>query len=159
MKRVFIAVLVTLILASASVAGAQARFVVLGHKVHQQVSTGGPGGDIVAEWIKKAGVGSVEWQTLGGNNEIRDKLFREASLPSTDIQVGFVAQHFADPCDKGNVRAAGLLYGKRTDRGFCRIFSLGFAKQRSSMEKHTQSPSAMPPPRCITTKPILKSVV
>ncbi len=100
MKRVFIAVLATLILASASIAGAQARFVVLGHKVHQQVSTGGPGGDIVSEWIKKAGVGSVEWQTLGSNNEIRDKLFREASLPSTDIQVGFVLNTSLTPAIK-----------------------------------------------------------
>ncbi|MEW6549481.1 MAG: extracellular solute-binding protein [Spirochaetota bacterium] len=100
MKRFTVFILAALLLGSAALAGAQARFVVLGHKVHQQVSTGGPGGDIVAEWLKKAGVASVEWQTLGSNNDIRDKLFREATLASTDIQVGFVLNTSLTPAVK-----------------------------------------------------------
>lgn len=100
MKRAGMAVLAAIFLLGASLAGAQARFVVLGHRVHQQVSTGGPGGDIVGEWTKKAGVASVEWQTLGSNNDIRDKLFREATLSSTDIMVGFVLNTSLTPAIK-----------------------------------------------------------
>ena len=68
MKRFLTLFFVTILLTSAAMVGAQSRFVILGHKVHQQVSTGGPGGDIVSEWLKKVGIGSAEWQTLGSNN-------------------------------------------------------------------------------------------
>ncbi|MDX9826937.1 MAG: hypothetical protein RBT73_04255, partial [Spirochaetia bacterium] len=90
MKRLSILILAALLFGSVVIVGAQSRFVVLGHKVHQQVSTGGPGGDIASEWLKKAGVGSVEWQTLGSNNDISDKLFWEATLSSTGMSVGVV---------------------------------------------------------------------
>lgn len=100
MKRMSVLLFAVLLLGAAFTAGAQARFAVIGHKVHQQVSTGGPGGDLVAEWLKKTGIPSVEWQTLGSNNDIRDKLFREATLPSSDISVGFVLNTSLTPAVK-----------------------------------------------------------
>ena len=77
-----------------------AKIVVLGHRVHQQVITAGKGGDIISDWLKKSGVQTVEWQTLGSNNEIRDRLFREATLPSTEIQVGFLLNTSLTPSIK-----------------------------------------------------------
>ncbi|HUV06713.1 MAG TPA: extracellular solute-binding protein [Spirochaetia bacterium] len=66
------------------------KLVVLGHKVHRTVSTEGAGGDITQEWLAQTGVKEIEWQTLGNNADITDKLFREASLPTTSLDVGFI---------------------------------------------------------------------
>ena len=65
------------------------KLVALGHNVHRLVSTEGPGGNVVKDWLDKSGVKQVEWITLGLDT-LQDKLFREASLPKGSVDVGFI---------------------------------------------------------------------
>ena len=51
----------------------QTDFVVVGHQVHQRVTSQGAGGNITAEWAESAGVENVEWMTMGVS-EISERL-------------------------------------------------------------------------------------
>ena len=72
------------------------KLVVVGHNVHRKVTTTGDGGDITADWMAESGVKNIEWITLGVK-EIGDKLLREASLPSSSIDVGFLLNTVLSP--------------------------------------------------------------
>src|SRR5262245_13245174 len=75
------------------------RFVALAHKVHQQIIMGERGGDaknLAEPWLKEKGIGRIEWVTYGLDG-IHDKLFREASLPKSTVDVGFLLNSYASP--------------------------------------------------------------
>ena len=56
------------------------KLIILSHRVHMSVLTGGKGGDATAEWVKRNGIG-IEWVTLD-TGPLHERLFREASLGS-----------------------------------------------------------------------------
>ena len=61
---------------------------VLSHLVHKNVLTTGAAGDVIGPWREKEGA-EIVWTTLD-SNPLQDRLFREASLGSSDVNVGFV---------------------------------------------------------------------
>jgi len=70
-------------------ARAQAKTLnVLAHRVHQVSLTQGPAGDLTKPW-RDANSTEVNWATFD-SNPLQDRLFREASLGSTDFGVGFL---------------------------------------------------------------------
>lgn len=81
-------------LSFAALAGGAARaqqggpFNVFTHRVMQTVSTGAQGGDITRDWAARNGV-SVQWTTFD-TGPLQERLFREASLGETSVDVGFV---------------------------------------------------------------------
>ena len=75
-------------LAAPAVRSAPAKLTIFSHRIHQIVATGAQGGDITAEWTKRTGV-AVEWVTFE-TAELEERLFREASLASTDVDIGFI---------------------------------------------------------------------
>lgn len=72
---------------------------VLGHKVHQTVSTGltegTTGGDVTADW-QAAAHAHINWITTDVN-ALHDRLFREMTLPVGNIDVAFFLSRFASP--------------------------------------------------------------
>jgi multiple sugar transport system substrate-binding protein len=76
---------------------------IVGHRVHKKIATEGPGGDLMTPWIAEYdGVKEVNWNTLE-IGPIHDRLFREASLKSTDVAVAYLLNTHALP------RVANLL--------------------------------------------------
>lgn len=75
-------------------------FNVFAHRVMQTVSTGAQGGDITRDWAQKNGV-AIQWTTFD-TGPLQERLFREASLSETSVDVGFVLNTQAIP------RAANL---------------------------------------------------
>ncbi|MBL8654410.1 MAG: extracellular solute-binding protein, partial [Alphaproteobacteria bacterium] len=70
-------------------ARAQAKTLnILAHRVHQVSLTQGPAGDLTKPW-RDANSTEVNWATFD-SNPLQDRLFREASLSSTDFGVGFL---------------------------------------------------------------------
>lgn len=63
-------------------------FNVFTHRVMQTVATGAQGGDITKDWAQKNGV-TVQWTTFD-TGPLQERLFREASLGETSVDVGFV---------------------------------------------------------------------
>jgi len=61
---------------------------ILAHRIHKIVSTGTQGGDITQAWMDQTKVG-IEWLTFD-QGPLRERLFREASLRETTIDIGFV---------------------------------------------------------------------
>jgi len=74
---------------------------VFSHRVHQTVATGSQGGDIAAAWAR-ANNATVQWNTFD-TGPLWERLQREAALPSTSADVGFLLNTQAVP------RAAQLL--------------------------------------------------
>ncbi len=68
---------------------------VVGHRVHQTTMTGETGGDFAAEWATENGA-EIEWLTFDVAG-IHDRLYREASLSSTAVNVGFAANLYFTP--------------------------------------------------------------
>jgi multiple sugar transport system substrate-binding protein len=68
---------------------------VFGHRVMQTVSTGSQGGDITKPWSEKSGV-TVQWTTFD-TGPLQERLFREASLNETSVDVGFLLNTQAAP--------------------------------------------------------------
>ena len=62
---------------------------VFAHRVHQTVATGAQGGDIAAAWARAPGGAPVQWTSFD-TGPLWERLQREASLPSTTVDVGFV---------------------------------------------------------------------
>lgn len=76
---------------------------VVGHRVHKLIATKGDGGDIMTPWIEQNEmIDGVNWNTLE-IGPIHDRLFREASLPSTNVAVAYLLNTHALP------RVANLL--------------------------------------------------
>lgn len=61
---------------------------ILAHRVHQLSLTQGAAGDLTKSW-RESNDTACEWTTLD-SNPLQDRLFREASLGSTDFGVGFL---------------------------------------------------------------------
>lgn len=61
---------------------------VFAHRVMQTVSTGVQGGDITKDWAQKNGT-TIQWTTFD-TGPLQERLFREASLGETSVDVGFV---------------------------------------------------------------------
>ena len=68
---------------------------VISHNVHRMITTTGSGGDLVAEWSEKSGAG-VEWLTFNVP-EIHDRLYREVTLATSTLDVGFIADRYIRP--------------------------------------------------------------
>lgn len=62
--------------------------VVMAHRVHQTVAAPQGGTDATAAFTRSTGV-PVQWQTFD-TNPLAERLLREASLPSTGVDVGFL---------------------------------------------------------------------
>jgi len=73
---------------------------IFAHRVHRTVAVGAQGGDITAEWTRRTGV-AVEWTTFD-TGPLQERLFREASLSETSVDIGFLLNTQAVP------RTAGL---------------------------------------------------
>lgn len=73
-----------------SIARAQApsKLTLASHRIHQIVSTGTQGGDITRAWSERTRVG-VDWVTFE-TGPLQERLFREASLRETTIDIGFL---------------------------------------------------------------------
>lgn len=85
-------------LLSGAVARAQPRLeklTILSHRVHMSVLTGAKGGDATAEWAKRNGI-AIDWVTLD-TGPLHERLFREASLSSTSIDLAFLLNSRATP--------------------------------------------------------------
>ena len=79
-----------------SLAHAQAKAVnVFAHRVHKNVSQGSGGGD-VTRWFQQASGAKVEWATFD-TGPLHDRVFREASLDSTTIDVAYLLNTYATP--------------------------------------------------------------
>jgi multiple sugar transport system substrate-binding protein len=76
-------------------AQAPGKLNVLAHNVHRIVATGKQGGDITEAFTKRSGVG-INWITFD-IGPLRERLFREASLGETTIDVGFLLNTMATP--------------------------------------------------------------
>ena len=61
---------------------------VLAHNVHKTVATGKQGGDITEAWAARSKL-AVNWLTFD-TGPLKERLFREASLGETTIDVGFL---------------------------------------------------------------------
>ena len=61
---------------------------VYAHRIHKTVATGAQGGDITAAWTKATGV-KINWVTFE-TAPLEERLFREASLTQTSVDVGFI---------------------------------------------------------------------
>jgi multiple sugar transport system substrate-binding protein len=61
---------------------------VFAHRVMQTVSTGAQGGDITRDWAKANGT-TIQWTTFD-TGPLQERLFREASLSESSVDVGFV---------------------------------------------------------------------
>lgn len=61
---------------------------VLAHNVHKTVSTGKQGGDITEAWAARTKT-TVNWLTFD-TGPLKERLFREASLGETTIDIGFL---------------------------------------------------------------------
>lgn len=68
---------------------------VVGHAVHRNTMTGEVGGDFAGEWATEKGV-EIDWLTFNVA-AIHERLFREASLNSTTVDVGFAANRYFLP--------------------------------------------------------------
>ncbi len=77
------------------------KITILSHRVHMSVLTGAKGGNAAEEWSKRNGVG-IDWVTLD-TGPLHERLFREASLGSTSIDMAFLLNTRATP------NAVGLL--------------------------------------------------
>ncbi len=81
----------------------------------QTVSTGSQGGDITKPWSAQSGV-AVQWTTFD-TGPLQERLFREASLGETTVDVGFLLNTQAVPRVVAAVRAARRLHEEGSDRG------------------------------------------
>jgi len=68
---------------------------VIGHAVHRSAMTGPTGGDFASEWATKNRA-VINWLTLNVQ-AVHERLYREANLRSTTIDVGFVANRYFRP--------------------------------------------------------------
>jgi len=68
---------------------------VFAHRVMQTVSTGSQGGDITKPWSAQSGT-AVQWTTFD-TGPLQERLFREASLNETSVDVGFLLNTQAAP--------------------------------------------------------------
>jgi multiple sugar transport system substrate-binding protein len=74
---------------------ASKRLDVICHRVHQLCLTTGAAGDLTAPW-RQANDAEVGWATFD-TNPLQDRLFREASLGSSDIGVAYLVNSRATP--------------------------------------------------------------
>jgi multiple sugar transport system substrate-binding protein len=81
---------------AASGARAQAqRLNIYSHRVHRTVATGTQGGDITEAWSRRTGI-AIEWVTFD-TGPLQERLFREASLRETSVDIGFLLNTQAVP--------------------------------------------------------------
>lgn len=69
-------------------AQAPQRLHIFSHRVHRTVATGTQGGDITAAFSQRTGT-PIEWVTFD-TGPLQERLFREASLPETTVDIGFI---------------------------------------------------------------------
>src|SRR5688572_24100251 len=68
--------------------GAGGPLQVFAHRVMQTVAVGSQGGDTTKPWSDKSGL-AVQWTTFD-TGPLQERLFREASLSESSVDVGFV---------------------------------------------------------------------
>jgi multiple sugar transport system substrate-binding protein len=68
---------------------------VFAHRVHKTVAVGTQGGDVTAAWTRQSGT-PVEWTTFD-TGPLQERLFREAALGETSVDVGFILNTQAVP--------------------------------------------------------------
>jgi multiple sugar transport system substrate-binding protein len=68
---------------------------VFAHRVHKTVAVGTQGGDVTAAWTKQTGA-PVEWTTFD-TGPLQERLFREAALGDSSVDIGFILNTQAVP--------------------------------------------------------------
>lgn len=68
---------------------------VFAHRVHKTVAVGSQGGDVTQAWSRQSGV-AVEWTTFD-TGPLQERLFREAALGETTVDIGFILNTQAVP--------------------------------------------------------------
>ena len=126
------------------------RSMSLSHKVHKTVATGKQGGDITEAWSARTKTG-VNWLTFD-TGPLRERLFREASLGETTIDVGFLLNTQVTPAIGGAVRAARRLHEGRADRGFRRHLRRHGRGDEVRRQALRASRSGTRPRGCTTTR-------
>ena len=82
--------------ATVGIARAQGKSLnLLAHPVIKTVATGATGGDITTQWLAQSG-NSLSWVTLD-TGPLHERLFREASLSRTSIDVATLLNAYASP--------------------------------------------------------------
>jgi multiple sugar transport system substrate-binding protein len=76
-------------------AAAAGPLTIVSHKVHQDV-TRGPAANVEDAFVAGHGATPINWLTFG-TPEVQDRIFREAVLGSTEINVGYVLPHWLYP--------------------------------------------------------------
>jgi multiple sugar transport system substrate-binding protein len=94
-RRASLAVGAALLLAPRRPRAQASAVTILGHRVHKAVAEGTQGGSSTADWAKANGA-TIEWLTFD-TGPLTDRLFREASLPSTNVDVAYLLNTLATP--------------------------------------------------------------
>ncbi len=97
------------------------QLTVLAHPVILSVCKGSQAGDVTADWRGKTGI-EINWVTLE-TDPLHERLFREASLSQTSIDLGFLVNARAVPRVGSAVRAAGRMDAKAAGGGYERHLS------------------------------------
>lgn len=83
--------------ASGSSEAKKDTLVVLSHQVHANCATGtSPENDITKEFMDRNSLNQIEWRTYG-TAELAEKLFREASLRNTPVDIGYLLNSSSSP--------------------------------------------------------------
>ncbi len=70
---------------------------ILSHRIHKIIATEEAGGDIITPWVAaNPNVSGVNWNPLE-IKPLHDRLFRESTTPSTDIDIGYITNFNATP--------------------------------------------------------------
>ena len=94
-RRLILAGATASVLTPRSASARTAPLQVFAHRVHKTVSVGSQGGDATQAWSRQSGV-AVEWTTFD-TGPLQERLFREAALGETAVDVGFILNTQAVP--------------------------------------------------------------
>ena len=130
--------------ASGSMAAARAetpkQLTVLAHPVILSVCKGSQAGDVTADWRKRTGI-DINWVTLE-TDPLHERLFREASLSQTSIDIGFLVNARAVPRVSGLFEPLDPLDAEAAGRGCGRHFpgaAQGYGFRRTH-DRHSVPP-------------------
>lgn len=99
---IFFLIILTIIFVGSLAFADSKQITILSHRVHMDATTKGEGGDLITPWQAKNEIDSVQWQTYG-TSDLHERMFREASLDKSDIDLAFIVNSYFFP------RVSGLL--------------------------------------------------
>lgn len=119
------ALLLTLIGGVNGVNAEEVKLDIIGHRVHKAITQEGAGGDIIEPWVEEhEQIKSVSWTPLE-IGPLHERLFREATLPSSDVDVAYLLNTNAIPRMKNLLASLDQLEKEDSLTGFPEEFSQG----------------------------------